>query len=128
MAHFSKLDDNNVVTQVVVVNNEVITDENGVEQEQLGVDFLRNLYKEPNAAWKQTSYNLNFRINFGGVGSTYDSEKDAFIAPQPFPSWSLNNSTCKWEAPIPYPSDGERYVWVEEAYQADNTTGWQLLG
>ena len=128
MAHFSKLDNNNVVTKVVVVNNKVITDENGIEQEQLGVDFLKNLYKEPNAVWKQTSYNLNFRKNFGDVGTTYDSEKDAFIPPQPFPSWSLNNSTCKWEAPMPYPSDGEKYVWFEEAYQADNTTGWQLLG
>jgi len=126
MAHFSKLDNNNIVTQVITVNNEVITDENGVEQEQLGVDFLNNLYKTSDN-WKQTSYNLNFRKNFGGVGTTYDSAKDAFIAQKPFEGWTLNNSTCKWEAPIPYPDDGERYVWLQEVYLADNTKGWELL-
>ena len=127
MAHFSKLDNDNVVTQVVVVNNEVITDEDGNEQEQLGVDFLKNLYKEPNAVWKQTSYNANFRKNFGGVGTTYDSEKNAFIAPKPFESWILNDSTCKWEAPIPKPDNENRYLWVEEDYQSDNTLGWFLI-
>jgi len=126
MAHFSKLDNNNVVIQVVTVSNEVITDENGVEQEQLGVDFLNDLYKTSDN-WKQTSYNFNFRKNFGGIGTTYDSDKDAFIPQKPFEGWTLNNSTCKWEAPIPYPDDGERYVWLEEVYLADNTKGWELL-
>ena len=79
MAHFAKLDDNNI-TQVIVVNNEVITDENGIEQEQLGIDFCKSLYGE-DTNWIQTSYNANFRGKFAGIGDTYDEVHDVFVSP-----------------------------------------------
>ena len=113
MAHFAKLGKGNVVEQVVVVNNNVITDANGQEQEQLGVDFLNNLYGTRDV-WKQTSYNGNFRKNYAGKGYTYDQERDAFIPPKPFNSWTLNEETCLWEAPTAYPDDGKFYNWNEE--------------
>ena len=113
MAHFTKLGEGNIVLSVHVVNNEVITDDNGQEQEQLGVDFLNNLYGTRDV-WKQTSYNGNFRKNYAGKGYTYDQERDAFIPPKPFNSWTLNEETCLWEAPTAYPNDGKFYNWNEE--------------
>ena len=113
MAHFAKLDENNIVERVEVVNNPVITDSNGVEQEQLGIDFLRTLYKEPNANWKQTSYNNNFRKQYAGIGFTYDETNDVFIVPKPFASWTLD-SNFDWQPPVPYPTDGKTYYWEEE--------------
>ena len=88
MAHFCKLGVGNIIEQVVVVSNEVITDNDGNEQEQLGVDFLNNLYGTRDV-WKQTSYNGNFRKNFAGIGFKYDQTRDAFIEPKPFDSWIL---------------------------------------
>ena len=117
MAHFAKLDNSNKVIRVDVLSNVVITDENDIEQEQLGIDFLTNLYG--GVGWyKQTSYNENFRKNFAGVDYTYDGIRDAFIAPQTYPSWTLNEDTCRWEAPIAYPDDGKGYIWNE------GTTSW----
>ncbi len=117
MAHFAKLDNSNKVIRVDALSNVVITDENDVEQEQLGIDFLTNLYG--GVGWyKQTSYNENFRKNFAGVDYTYDGIRDAFIAPQTYPSWTLNEDTCRWEAPIAYPDDGKDYIWDEA------TTNW----
>jgi len=117
MAHFAKLDNSNKVIRVDVLSNVVITDENDVEQEQLGIDFLTNFYG--GVGWyKQTSYNENFRKNFAGVGYTYDGTRDAFIAPQPYPSWTLNEDTCGWEPPIAHPGDGTFYEWDEA------TTNW----
>ena len=117
MAHFAKLDNSNKVIRVDVLSNVVITDENDVEQEQLGIDFLTNFYG--GVGWyKQTSYNENFRKNFAGVDYTYDGIRDAFIAPQTYPSWTLNEDTCRWEAPIAYPDDGKGYIWDEA------TTNW----
>ena len=113
MAHFCKLGVGNIIEQVVVVNNEVITDNDGNEQEQLGVDFLNNLYGTRDV-WKQTSYNGNFRKNFAGIGFKYDQTRDAFIEPKPFDSWILNEETCLWEAPTAYPDDGKFYNWNEE--------------
>ena len=110
MAHFAKLDENNVVLAVHVVNNDVITN-NGVESEQLGIDFLTQLHGHIN--WKQTSYNNNIRKNYAGIGYVYDSTRDAFIPPKPYPSWTLNESTCQWNAPTPMPTDGTVYVWNE---------------
>ena len=124
MAHFAKLGVGNIVETVEVVSNNVLLDENGKEQEQLGVNFLRELYNEPHAQWFQTSYNHNFRKNYAGIGFTYDTERNAFIAPKVFNSWKLNETTCRWEAPITYPNDGNIYIWDESAYQADNTKGW----
>jgi hypothetical protein len=114
MAHFAQLE-NNVVTQVIVVSNQDILDENGQESEQKGIDFCSNLL---GGTWKQTSYNGNIRKNYAGVGYTYDETLDAFIPPQPFASWTLNEETAQWEAPTPYPDDEKRYTWDEE------TTSW----
>jgi hypothetical protein len=115
MAHFAQLDENNVVTQVVVVNNsECIID--GVEDESAGVAFCQSLFG-PSTVWKQTSYNGTMRKNYAGAGYIYDAERDAFIAPQPFQSWVLDEDTCSWKAPVPYPDDGQRYIWDESLVQ-----------
>jgi hypothetical protein len=110
MAHFAKLDENNNVIAVHVVNNDVITID-GIESEQAGIDFLTSLHGH--SLWKQTSYNENFRKNYAGVGMYFDPAKDAFITPKPFVSWVLNETTCRWEPPISYPSDGKLYEWDE---------------
>jgi hypothetical protein len=104
MASFAKLGTGNIVEQVISINNAVITDVNGVEQEQLGLDFINKLYNTRDV-WKQTSYNGNFRKNYAGIGFNYDQTRDAFISPKPFNSWILNEDTCRWESPIPYPQD-----------------------
>ena len=109
MAHFAKLNSENVVDQVVVVHN------NDAPDEISGVTFLNNLFGAAN--WVQTSYNGNIRKNYAGVGYTYDLARDAFIAPQPFPSWTLVEETCQWSAPVPVPTDG-MYSWDE------STTSW----
>jgi len=127
MASFAKLNSNNIVEIVESVVNEVLKDSNGIEQESIGIEFLKTLYNEPNAIWKQTSYNTvggvhslggtPFRKNHAGIGYTYDSNRDAFISPKPYNSWVLNESTCNWESPIPLPSDAsidKRYTWNEE--------------
>ena len=110
MAHFAKLDENNKVISVHVVNNNVITID-GIESEQLGIDFLTNLYGYNK--WKQTSYNGNIRKNYAGAGYFYDEIRDAFIPPKPFDSWVFEESTCVWKAPVPYPTDGKFYTWNE---------------
>lgn len=116
MAHFAEIDLDDKVLRVIVVHNNELLDENGVEQEQKGADFCRGLF---GGTWVQTSYNASFRKNFAGTGCTYDSLRDAFIAPKPFDSWVLNAETCRWEAPVPMPED-DGYVWSEE------TTAWVL--
>jgi hypothetical protein len=110
MAHFAKLDENNVVLAIHVVNNDVITN-NGVESEQLGIDFLTQLHGHIN--WKQTSYNNNIRKNYAGVGYLYDSVRDAFIPPKLYSSWTLNEETCQWQAPVAMPTDDKMYNWNE---------------
>ena len=137
MAHFCKLGIGNVVETIEVVSNDIAT------TEQAGVDFLNNLYKTRDV-WKQTSYNTiggehtlggtPFRKNYAGVGFKYDETRDAFIPPQPYNSWTLNETTCLWEAPIEKPItydqgrtdvDGNElpdiYTWNEE------TTSWDLV-
>ena len=121
MAHFATLDESNIVTKVDVIVNGVILDGDGVEQEQLGIDFLTSLYGAGN--YKQTSYNRNIRKNYAGVGYTYDAVKDKFIKSKPFASWSLDEND-DWKAPITYPDDDKDYYWNEDNYQADNNTGW----
>jgi hypothetical protein len=111
MAHFAKLDDNNVVLAIHVVNNDVITID-GVESEQAGIDFLTQLYGHSN--WKQTSYSSSFRKQYAGIGCTYNPELDMFISSKPFKSWTLD-SNGDWQAPIPMPTDGQRYDWDEES-------------
>ncbi len=111
MAHFAKLDDNNVVITVNVVhNNELLVD--GVESEAKGIEFLV-AWSGGYTNWKQTSYNGNFRKNYAGVGYTYQADIDAFVAPQPYPSWTLD-ANAQWQAPTAMPTDGKMYSWNEE--------------
>jgi hypothetical protein len=121
MAHFAKLDENNVVVDVNVVDNEHLLDANGVEHEALGVAYLIQ-WSGGYATWKQTSYNGSFRKNYAGIGDIYDQARDAFMAPQPYASWLLNEDTCQWEPPTPMPDDGSYYDWDE------STTSWVRLG
>ena len=103
MAHFAELDENNIVLRVLVTDNDFPNE---------GYDWLvDNL----GGTWVQTSYNANFRKNFAGIGFSYDAERDAFIPPKPFESWTLNEDTCNWEAPVAYPTDGKIYKWDEES-------------
>ena len=111
MAHFAQIDENNIVQQVIVVHNNELLDENGVEQESKGIEFCKNLL---GGNWVQTSYNAAFRKNYAGTGYTYDPVRDAFFEPKPYDSWVLNEETCQWEAPIPYPLNGKIYRWDEE--------------
>lgn len=105
MAHFALLDENNIVLRVEVVRNDIATDE------VAGIAFLQSLYSEGN--FKQTSYNATIRKNYAGIGFTFDAGRDAFIAPKPYPSWLLNETTCQWGAPTPMPTDGKMYRWDE---------------
>ena len=115
MAHFAQLDENNIVMNVIVVSNNELLDENGVEQESKGISFCQSLL---GGNWVQTSYNGNIRKNYAGIGYTYDATRDAFIPPQPFPSWTLVGETAQWKPPVDYPTDGKMYTWNEE------TTSW----
>jgi hypothetical protein len=117
MAYFAKLGTGNIVEKVISINNSVITDSNGIEQEKLGVDFINKLYNTRDV-WKQTSYNNNIRKNYAGIGDYYDQIRDAFISPKPnFPSWILNEDTCRWEAPVTKPTteleENQYYSWNE---------------
>ena len=113
MAHFVEIDSNNVVLRGVVVSD---------DNQDRGHDFLANDLNL-GGTWLQTSYNTSggvhrlgdtpFRKNYAGIGYTYDAGRDAFIPPKPYPSYTLNESTCCWDAPTPYPSDGKPYLWVE---------------
>ena len=124
MAHFAKIGKGNKVEKVEVVHNDVAI------TEQDGVNFLNNLYKTRDV-WKQTSYNTYngehllggtpLRKNFATIGGTYDADRDAFIPPKLFESWILNDITCNWEPPIPYPDDDKNYEWDE------NTKQWELI-
>ena len=145
MAHFAQLDDKNIVTRVIVVNNDDITDSNGNEIESIGVAFCQKLLGA-DTNWKKTSYNRNIRGNYAGVGATYMANvatmgvgsTDIFIAPQPYPSWSIGVGTAQWYAPIDGPPDltvseqnaRKSYTWDEDAYNADSgspkTVGWVL--
>ena len=118
MAYFAKLRTGNIVEQVISINNSVITNSNGIQQEQLGVDFINKLYNTRDV-WKQTSYNNNFRKNYAGTGYQYDQQRDAFIPPKPFNSWILNEDTCLWNAPVAKPQDEKRYTWNESTLTWD---------
>ena len=115
MATFAKIGLNNKVIEVLSVHNNELLDSNGVEQEVNGIDFLTKLTGYP--VWKQTSYNNNFRKNHAGIGYTYDEDRDAFIPKKPYASWLLNETTCRWEAPVAMPTteleDNQYYSWNE---------------
>ena len=143
MAHFGKLDANNIVEKVIVVDNKDTSDSSGNESEAIGIAFCQRLFgSETN--WKQTSYNANFRGNYAGIGYTYMTgvqtlgvaSTDIFIGQQPYPSWSVGIQTAQWYAPTP-PGDepeltdsekaaGKYYVWSESNYQSDPATAWVL--
>lgn len=110
MAHFAQLNENNIVTQVIVVANEEIMVD-GAESEAKGIAFCQSLF---GGEWKQTSYNANFRKNYAGIGFTYDAQRDAFIPQKPYPSWLLNEDACVWYPPVPKPSDNKKYFWNED--------------
>jgi hypothetical protein len=129
MAHFAKLGLNSKVIQVIIINNSVIVDNEGIEREELGIEFLHKLYNYP--FWKQTSYNTHggvhnnngtpLRKNYAGIGYIYDEDRDAFIAPKPYNSWILNEDTCRWEAPVAMPEltqeqidNKNYYAWNEQ--------------
>lgn len=105
MAHFAELDENNIVVQVLVTDNDFPNE---------GYDWLVETF---GGTWVQTSYNATIRKNFAGIGFSYDETRDAFIPPKPFESWLLNEETCNWEAPKPYPTDGKLYSWDEESQE-----------
>jgi len=117
MAHYAFLDDNNIVTEVIVGKNE----------NEDGVDWELHYGKFRNQVCKRTSYNTcggvhlsggtPYRKNYAGIGYSYDADRDAFIAPQPFKSWILDEASCIWVPPTPYPTDGGRYKWDESALE-----------
>ena len=129
MASFAKIGLNSKVIEVVSVVNDIIKDFSGVEREELGIQFLNELTGWP--IWKQTSYNTNsgihskggtpFRKNHAAIGYTYDEDRDAFIPKKPFNSWILNEDTCLWNAPVIYPTDGNKYTWNE------STLTWDIV-
>lgn len=116
MAHFAKIDENSVVTSVVVVENKDTSDAAGVEKEHIGAAHLEKIL---GGTWKQTSYNANFRKNYAGIGYTFDAQRNAFIPPKPFNSWVLVEETCQWKAPVDMPGDAgtgdppKMYSWDE---------------
>lgn len=119
MAHFAEIDQNNVVTRVIVVSNADTHDVNGIENEELGIAFCKRLFGV-NTNWKQTSYNGNFRVRYAGIGYTYNESLDAFIPAKPYPSWILNTQTADWDPPVPMPErtpeeieQGYYYTWDE---------------
>lgn len=123
MAHFAQLNETNIVVEVIVIANDVVNNLPFPESEPLGIEFCRSLYGQ-DTNWVQTSYNASFRYNYAGIGYTFDPAtlpNGAFIAPQPYPSWTLNATTYQWEAPVPYPNDGKPYRWDEA------TQSWILI-
>jgi hypothetical protein len=129
MASFAKIGLNGEVIEVLSVHNNELLDSNGVEQENIGINFLTKLTGW--AVWKQTSYNtiggvhqlggIPFRKNYAGIGYQYDQTRDAFIPSKPFNSWILNENSCLWEAPISMPNDEQDYCWNEQ------TLSWNLI-
>lgn len=119
MAHFAEIDESNKVLRTIVVSN---------NDEADGENFCNRLF---GGRWKQTSYNTKagvhvkggtpLRKNYAGIGFTYDEARDAFVPPQPYPSWILNEETCTWRPPTPYPEDGADYYWDED------TVSWRIV-
>ena len=128
MSHFAKVQRVGIGSTSLGIVKEVIV------AEQDFVDHMTSNFPEDNTYWVQTSYNTlggkhnlggtPLRKNYAGTGFTYDQIRDAFIPPQDFPSWTLNETTCLWDPPIPRPTDGKLYRWDETLYQSDNTKGW----
>jgi hypothetical protein len=120
MAHFAKLDENNVVLEINVVHNNELIGEDGNENEAKGIEFLTQ-WSGGYINWKQTSYNGNFRKHYAGIGYTYRADINAFVPPQPYPSWTLD-ADANWQPPVAMPTDGQMYSWDE------TTTSWLVNG
>ena len=118
MAHYAFIDSNNIVVEVIVGIDETET-VNGITGTAGWEQFYET--QRPNLICRRTSYHGNIRKNYAGLGYTYDEQRDAFIPPQPFPSWTLNEQTCLWDPPVPYPDDGGMYEWDED------TQSWLLV-
>ena len=129
MAHFVKIDASNIVIGGVVLDDKDTEDENGNEVESVGAKYLSDGF---GGTWKKTSYNTSgnvhrlggtpFRKNYAGIGYTFDEGRDAFYAPKPYPSWTLTEATCQWDAPTAYPDDGKKYEWNEDITSWDEVT------
>lgn len=113
MAHFAKIDENNIVQEIIVISNDDCQNLNFPESETIGQNFIASIGLT--GTWKQTSYNSTFRKRYAGIGDKYDESRDAFIIPQPYQSWVLNETTCLWDAPIEKPNDDKTYVWNEQS-------------
>jgi len=124
MAHYVVLDENNIVINGFVGKNE---GENDIDWEQYynakrtSYNTRGGIHYDPETNEPSADQSKAFRKNYAGLGYTYDESRDAFIPPQPYPSWTLNEETCLWDSPVPYPTDGEMYIWNEE------TTSWDLI-
>ncbi len=112
MAHFARINENNIVDEIIVISNEDCQNLDFPESESIGQSFITSIGLNGN--WKQTSYNANFRKKYAGIGDTFDETRNAFITSKPFTSWVLNDETCIWEAPTPKPEDDKIYRWNEE--------------
>jgi len=115
MGYFAQINENNIVEQVIAIDNLDLGEPEFTfpETDAIGQVFIANVLKLP-GSWKQTSYNNNIRKNYAGIGYTYDLDRDAFIPPKPYESWVLNEESCLWESPVPYPADGTVYTWNED--------------
>lgn len=127
MAHFAEIDENNVVIQVLAVNNEDCCDENGVEREEIGIEYLK-IHHGQDKRWVQTSRNCNMRCRYAGIGYVFNPDLDAFIVPKPYSSWTLDATVKDWIAPVPQPEltleqiqAGFYYDWNEDALE------WTLI-
>jgi len=125
MSHFAELDENNIVLRVIVVHNDVLKNENGVEEEARGIAFCKELLGAE-TRWAQTSYNRRFRAHYCGPGFIFDEKEDAFYQQKPYNSWVLNKKSYIWEAPIPEPDNELVYAWDEDT-KSWTTTGEQKL-
>jgi len=119
MAHFAKLNEQNEVTEVIVISNQDTSDASGVEKEYIGAAYCERLL---GGRWVQTSYNSNFRKRYAGKGMIYNEDLDAFVYAKPHEGWILNETTAEWEAPVPMPDDGKFYVWDDATLNWVETT------
>lgn len=116
MAHFAQLDHNNIVKQVIVISNDDMLNQNGLEDENIGINLCKQLVEDETSIWKQTSYNSKFRHQYAGIGDLYLEEYDAFVDKKPYDSWILNTSTLQWDPPVPYPENYSEFIhsWDEQ--------------
>ena len=126
MAHYAKVLDGKVVNIIVAEADffKTFIDDSAGTWIQTSYNTRGGVHYEPNSHTPSSDQSKALRKNYAGIGFTYDKDKDAFYAPQPYASWTLNSTTYYWEPPVTYPSDGKEYIWNESAYQADNTKGW----